>query len=123
MPDPHHNEPPDQQPGHHPEHEQDKPDLDAFAERFGARPAEDDSEEPGPREGAGGGTSPLDTVWSVAAGARDLAEPVARFVQTSVGRVVHTIEDRRTLVDRVDRLEAQVEALGARLDEMSRTGG
>lgn len=31
-------------PGHHPGHEQDKPDLDAFAERFGVH---------GPGEGAG----------------------------------------------------------------------
>jgi hypothetical protein len=27
--------PSENQPGHHPEHEQDKPDLDAFAEKFG----------------------------------------------------------------------------------------
>lgn len=28
-------------PGHHPEHEQDKPDLDAFAERFSGRALDD----------------------------------------------------------------------------------
>ncbi len=28
------------QPGHHPDQEQDKPDLDAFAERLGVRPPE-----------------------------------------------------------------------------------
>lgn len=30
--------PEDQRPGHHPDEEQDKPDLDAFAERFGTKP-------------------------------------------------------------------------------------
>ncbi len=29
--------PPEQQPGHHPESEQDKPDMDRFAERLGVR--------------------------------------------------------------------------------------
>lgn len=29
--------PEDQQPGHHPEHDQDKPDLDRFAERLGVK--------------------------------------------------------------------------------------
>jgi len=33
--------PPDNQPGHHPAAEQDKPDLNAFAERLGATPASD----------------------------------------------------------------------------------
>lgn len=28
-------------PGHHPEHDQDRPDLDAFAERFSGRPLDD----------------------------------------------------------------------------------
>lgn len=34
--------PEEQRPGHHPEHEQDKPDLDAFAERFGIVPEGDE---------------------------------------------------------------------------------
>ncbi len=34
--------PDDQQPGHHPDHDQDKPDLDAFAERLGVVAEEDE---------------------------------------------------------------------------------
>lgn len=34
--------PEEQQPGHHPDHEQDKPDPEAFAERLGVRPATED---------------------------------------------------------------------------------
>ena len=34
--------PPDNQPGHHPEFEQDQPDPGAVAERFGIRPEADD---------------------------------------------------------------------------------
>ena len=34
--------PDDQQPGHHPDHDQDKPDLDAFAERLGVVSEEDE---------------------------------------------------------------------------------
>ena len=36
--------PEDNRPGHHPEHDQDKPDLDRFAEAFGIRPAADAEE-------------------------------------------------------------------------------
>ena len=34
-------EPEANSPGHHPEHDQDRPDLDAFAERFSGRPLDD----------------------------------------------------------------------------------
>jgi len=52
--------PPENQPGHHPADEQDKPDLDKFAAKLGTMPPEerDDvlADEPGP--GAGPGTAP-----------------------------------------------------------------
>jgi hypothetical protein len=37
--------PEDQRPGHHPEHEQDKPDLDAFAERLGIVSEQDEPDD------------------------------------------------------------------------------
>lgn len=37
--------PPDQRPGHHPDDEQDKPDLDAFAERLGTVPPDERTDE------------------------------------------------------------------------------
>ncbi|MFP5322643.1 MAG: hypothetical protein ACLGIC_12470 [Acidimicrobiia bacterium] len=37
--------PEEQQPGHHPEHEQDKPDLDKFAERMGIVPEGEEPED------------------------------------------------------------------------------
>jgi hypothetical protein len=45
--------PPENQPGHHGADEQDRPDLDAFVERFNAGPAG-----PGPAEGSTGGDVP-----------------------------------------------------------------
>lgn len=44
--------PEDNQPGHHPEHEQDKPDPDAFVERFRHPPTIESESEPEIREGA-----------------------------------------------------------------------
>lgn len=44
--------PPEQRPGHRPDDEQDKPDLDAFAERLGTVPQEErtDDDPGGPRQ-------------------------------------------------------------------------
>lgn len=53
--------PEDQRPGHHPEHDQDKPDMDAFAERLGVT-----GDESGERAAATAhaGTAAEDDHWS-----------------------------------------------------------
>jgi len=70
--------PPDNQPGHHPSQEQDKPDLDAFAERLGtAPPSEPDA---GTRPNVV--SSVLASRWGVAA----LAAAVLVVLGVVVGR-------------------------------------
>ncbi len=57
--------PPENQPGHHPEQEQDKPDLNAFAERLGV--AEPSGNDTGPAAvGGQAGRSPSRNVPAVA---------------------------------------------------------
>ena len=58
--------PPENQPGHHPPEEQDKPDLDAFAQRLGtAEPSERDE---APSPASGGRRGLVTRVGAVAAG-------------------------------------------------------
>ncbi len=69
--------PPENQPGHHPSEEQDKPDLDAFAERLGAK--------------ADAGTTPSGTVTGTDVGRPPsplASSPLTRFSTTAVGRAV-----------------------------------
>jgi hypothetical protein len=115
--------PTEQQPGHHPPVEQDKPDLDAFAERMGIETdddvAADDGvgDDAGENESNGGGHGAVDKALSVAASARELAEPVAQLVQDGMTRLAQKLDDRRSLVDRVERLEEQVAELTERLGD------
>jgi hypothetical protein len=118
--------PPDNEPGHHPDHEQDKPDLDAFAEKLGIEPDEaepDKADEANPE----GGASPVETMKAAATSAREMAgtaremaEPVAHLVQDAVGRAARAIDERRHLADRVEHLEAEVADLRARLERVER---
>ncbi|MDQ6725505.1 MAG: hypothetical protein M3066_04980 [Actinomycetota bacterium] len=55
--------PPDNQPGHHPPHEQDKPDLKAFAARLGTAPASEADTGPSPSATS----SALASRWGLAA--------------------------------------------------------
>lgn len=110
--DPIGNTPVDNQPGHHPEHEQDQPDLDEFAERFGVT-SEDES-------GHGGALETVTTTaLSLAGRARDLAEPVGRAVSERISQVTGAVDDYRHLAERVERLEAAV----AELERDSTTTG
>jgi hypothetical protein len=117
--------PPEQQPGHHPGVDQDKPDLDAFAEKLGIEPDADqpDADQPDADQPDGDGSDrdhghgPLDAVRAVATTAKGFAEPVAHLVSDGVSRVAQAIDDLRSLSARVDRLEAQVAELTERLDE------
>ncbi len=109
--------PVENQPGHHPAHDQDKPDLDAFAEKLGIEP--DDAEE----ANLTGGHSRIDTVKAAATSAREMAstaremaEPVAHLVQDAVGRAAKAIDERRHLADRVEQLESEVAELRSRLE-------
>jgi hypothetical protein len=118
--------PPENQPGHHPAAEQDKPDLDQFAERLGIEPDDRGDEAPaggGDEARAGGADSSgaVATLRSAATTARDLAEPVTHLVQEGVTRAARMIEDRRTLVERVERLEQQVAELIEQLSDQRKT--
>ncbi|MFP3906152.1 MAG: hypothetical protein ACLFRV_08295 [Acidimicrobiales bacterium] len=90
--------PAENQPGHHPDDEQDKPDLDEFAEALGVHGESDG--------GAEAGLS--GQLRSVASTARDLAEPVAQKVQSKVTNAVQTLDEWRHLLERVDQLEREV---------------
>jgi hypothetical protein len=117
--------PRDQQPGHHPPTEQDKPDLDAFAERLGVPPEAEAGDEDGGSADTGTtgeGHGPLDTVRAVAATAVGLAEPVAHLVKDNVSRAARLIDERRGLTGRVERLEQQVAELTDQLAEQRRAG-
>ncbi|MDZ7678568.1 MAG: hypothetical protein U5K29_08440 [Acidimicrobiales bacterium] len=89
--------PAENQPGHHPADEQDKPDLDEFAEALGVHDDTDGSEAGLPAQ-----------LRSVVSSARDLAEPVAQKVQTKVTKATQTLDEWRHLVERVDQLEREV---------------
>jgi len=56
--------PEDQQPGHHPEHDQDKPDLDRFAARLGVKAEGDEPDDaPNVTDADGVGTSRWQPQW------------------------------------------------------------
>lgn len=79
--------PADNQPGHHPPEEQDKPDLDAFAARLGVAEGEE-------TEDAGGGPGPVATATEVVRGnGRTLA--VALAVLTTVLGVLGVVITRK----------------------------
>ena len=81
--------PPENRPGHHPEQEQDKPDLDAFAQRLGIGDAAEDRE-PEPAVA----TEPVAAVAGVArSGAGRIAALVA--VVLAVLGIVLTKQRRR----------------------------
>ena len=98
-------EPEDNRPGHHPDAEQDKPDLDEFAAKFGTAPPEDEQNgEPGDRDEAGEQGEPLPL--AVVRTALDLGEvavrtglavggavarPVFGAAADATGRVAHLI--------------------------------
>jgi hypothetical protein len=68
--------PPENQPGHHPAEEQDKPDMKAFAEKLGTVEPSERESEPGPASVAGAGgqsSNPLSAV----AGRRSIVAAVA----------------------------------------------
>lgn len=81
--------PEDNQPGHHPPEEQDKPDLQAFAERLGTAPAT--AETSGSHRGSGTG-SPAAAVVSAArdSGPRARVAAVFAAVAVLIGLVVTT---------------------------------
>lgn len=134
--------PPENQPGHHPAQDQDKPDLDQFAKRLGVtNPDERDANgdaggdggkgDAGGKGGAGGdgdaggdgSTNPASRVVSTALGvagrARDLVRPVGRAMSERVGKVTGAVDSYRHLAERVERLEATV----AELERDSTTTG
>ncbi|MBK5221348.1 MAG: hypothetical protein JJE52_00410 [Acidimicrobiia bacterium] len=132
--------PDDNQPGHHPDHEQDKPDLDAFAEKLGTKPsderstdAEDDERAatasgPEPRPDAneesssllGGAVSMAATMAHMAG---KVVVPAFGAVRSLVGRLRNDDGDdraRRSVdADRIARLESRVADLERRLDQQS----
>ena len=76
--------PPENQPGHHPEEEQDKPDLNAFAEKLGTMESYERSETPGRRD-----ESPATS------GSRKVRVGVAAAVVTVLALVVAVVTGRR----------------------------
>jgi hypothetical protein len=64
--------PEDNVPGHHPDDEQDRPDLDAMAERLGTKPPEERAEHDG------GGSSVVDQVGTVVGAGFTAATTVTR---------------------------------------------
>ena len=81
--------PEDNQPGHHPPEEQDKPDLQAFAERLGTAPASTESSDSPPGSGT---ESPAAAVASAArhSGPRARAAAVFAAIAVLIGLVVTT---------------------------------
>lgn len=116
--------PPENRPGHQPAEDQDKPDLDAFAERFGvasddepeadAQPESESEATPEPERES----SPVSHLMAAASTARDLAQPVAQVLQSGVHRATELIEQRSPLAARVERLETEVAELRGRLDAL-----
>ena len=74
--------PEDNQPGHHPEHEQDRPDLDAMAARLGAVPVDER-----PRSGTAD-RPPLERALTAAGGVALVPVGLARAGLWSAGYVV-----------------------------------
>jgi len=74
--------PPDNQPGHHPEKEQDKPDLDAFAARLGTDPTAPTAtaarKPPRPAEGPAKAATPAGATPKKAAPAPKKSAPASR---------------------------------------------
>lgn len=103
--------PPDNRAGHHPDHEQDQPDLDEFAEALGVT---DRSEQATTEDGV---PAP---VRSAASTARELAEPVAHAVQTTIARATRTIDEWRHLAERVERLESEIAELRRQVESQQR---
>jgi hypothetical protein len=133
--------PEDNQPGHHPAHDQDKPDLEQFAEALGVKSDREVEDEPvedlvaGDRDGddaddAGDSGEPSADgerddsrernvpaqIRSVAASAIGLAEPVANVAQATVAKATQRVDVWLHLAERVERLEAEVAELKERLD-------
>ena len=78
--------PPDNQPGHHPEKEQDKPDPNAFAAKLGLA-APDAGAQPPPDPGPAAGRGPLVTPMAWPA-AKRLRPPQAAFVAAAAGALL-----------------------------------
>lgn len=119
--------PVENQPGHRPDHDQDKPDLDAFAEKLGIEPEHDQADSDSDSAESDAAHGAVGTVMAAASSAREmastakeLAEPVAHLVQDTVVRATKAFEERRNLAERVERLEAEVAELRARLDDTDR---
>lgn len=74
--------PEDNQPGHHPAHEQDQPDLDALAARLGAVPPEERPDAPSEDRG------PAERALTAATGLAAVPVGLARAGLWSVGYVV-----------------------------------
>ncbi|QGG95891.1 hypothetical protein [Actinomarinicola tropica] len=130
--------PEDNRPGHHPDHEQDKPDLDEFAAKFGTAPSEEGGDEPGDgsesatdREAASTspvdrGRSALETAASVVSGGISAGAAVAGpLVSGARGLVERLAEKKRHSdtsssegdADRIARLESRVADLERQLRE------
>ncbi|MGY6499756.1 MAG: hypothetical protein ACXIVQ_02490 [Acidimicrobiales bacterium] len=128
--------PVENRPGHHPTEDQDKPDLDAFAERLGVPPESDSAEtdeqeavdssdttEHPPVDEPSETTRPSGTsshLRAAATTAFDLAQPVAHVVQagiqTGVQRAGELLDQRKGLTSRVEALESEVAELRRRLE-------
>ena len=76
--------PPENQPGHHPAEEQDKPDLNAFAEKLGTMEPSERGENPAGQEGS-----------PATSGSRTLAVGVAAAVAAALAVVVAVVTGRR----------------------------
>ena len=99
------------QAGHHPDHDQDKPDLDEFAEALGVTDGSSDAAD------EGGVPAQL---RSAATTARELAEPVAQVVQETLGRAARSLNEYWHLSERVERLESEVAELRRQLESQQR---
>ena len=75
--------PEDNQPGHHPPHEQDRPDLDAMAARLGTVPPRTPAD-----DANAAGRSPAERARTAAAGLARVPVGIARGGLWSVGYVV-----------------------------------
>lgn len=89
--------PPENQPGHHPSEDQDKPDLSAFAEKLGTKEPSDREEQPA----ASATTGPTATQTPVAerrsrvTGVSAVAALLAAVLAVVVGRRVRSRRSRR----------------------------
>jgi hypothetical protein len=96
--------PDENRPGHHPPVEQDKPDLDDFAERLGVEPDSASSPEEIADEVGARVRTTVDSV-------KLMAEPVLRQVQAGAGRAAEAFDQWRHLAARVEELERRVSEL------------